>query len=217
MCQQLNCLLRISGAHKLLAMPSKNLSTTQEQDAARLKAKFIEWQADRKAKGLPHSQEAVSADMGFGQSAFTQYINGKIPLNIESASKFAQLLECKVEEFSPELASRIADISSRTAAKVNVEVLAKGDLFHAPSEEDIDVFNDFLLLIGDDRQEAIDLIRRRAKQARAYSAPVFDKITGKTKATEGAAAKPRKSNASVAITARLRQRSLTGPDSDEEG
>lgn len=200
-------------------MPSKKLTATQEADAKRLKTKFLAWQQARKERREPSSQEAATEALGFGQSALTQYLNGKIPLNFAAAAKFAALLGCRIEEFSPSLATQIADISSRASAVAHGEkpaVMAKGDLFHQPTEEDIDVFSDFLLLIGDDRQEVIDLIRRRAKQAKAYSAPVIERVQGGKVGTSANAKRRERAGSTVAITQRLRQRTLLNQDLDED-
>ena len=46
--------------------------------------------------------------LGFNQSALNQYLNGKIPLNVQSAIKFAELLGCSVNEVSERLAKQVA-------------------------------------------------------------------------------------------------------------
>jgi phage repressor protein C with HTH and peptisase S24 domain len=88
-------------------MPALPLTKEQLDDAARLKQRFLAWQKGRKDAGLPSSQEALSELLGFNQSAVSQYLNGRIPLNIEAAIKFASLIECQVADFSPSLASQI--------------------------------------------------------------------------------------------------------------
>lgn len=42
--------------------------------------------------------------IGFGQSSLSQYLAGRIPLNLPAATKFATLIGCSVAEFSPSLA-----------------------------------------------------------------------------------------------------------------
>lgn len=85
-------------------MPALPLSKDQLEDAARLKALFIIWQKTQRDAGLPSSQEAVSEMLGFNQSAMSQYLNGKIPLNGAAAKKFSELIGCSVKEFSNNLA-----------------------------------------------------------------------------------------------------------------
>lgn len=57
------------------------------------------------------SQEQASELLGFGQSALSQYLNGKIPLNVEASTKIAKLIGCQVEDFSTSLAQQVAGYS----------------------------------------------------------------------------------------------------------
>ncbi|WP_225784483.1 S24 family peptidase [Xenophilus sp. Marseille-Q4582] len=95
-------------------MPAKPLTERQLADAAELKSLFRHWQAARRIQGAESSQEWAAEQMGFGQSALNQYLNGKIPLNPEAASKFAQLLGVEVGDFSEAAAEEIAQITART-------------------------------------------------------------------------------------------------------
>jgi phage repressor protein C with HTH and peptisase S24 domain len=97
-------------------MPALPLTTEQRADATRLKSLFAAWQKRRREAGQPSSQEALSDMLGFNQSALSQYLNGRIPLNVAAATKFAGLIECSIADFSPALAEEIA--SYRTAAEV---------------------------------------------------------------------------------------------------
>ncbi|NRR28865.1 LexA family transcriptional regulator [Oxalobacteraceae bacterium] len=93
-------------------MPANPLTKSQLVEAALLKQKFGEWQTARKEIGAPASQEVAAGLLGFNQSALSQYLNGKIPLNVEAAIKFSALLGCAVGDFSPSLAAQ----ASRYAA-----------------------------------------------------------------------------------------------------
>lgn len=88
-------------------MPALPLSKDQLDDAARLKALFASWQKKRRDSGLPSSQEAVSELLGFNQSAMSQYLNGKIPLNVNAAKKFADLIDSPIANFSQALADEM--------------------------------------------------------------------------------------------------------------
>jgi len=120
-------------------MPALPLSKDQLDDAARLKALFVIWQKKQRDAGLPFSQEAVSEMLGFNQSAMSQYLNGKIPLNIKAAQKFSELIDCPVLDFSPSLAGDIWVISggneeqereqfTRRATPISTEDEDEGDL-----------------------------------------------------------------------------------------
>ncbi len=88
-------------------MPAKPLTDQQLTEAAALKTLFKAWQQRRKGEGLPFSQDWASEQMRFGQSAMNQYLNGKIPLNPEAASKFAVLMGVNIESFSPAISDEI--------------------------------------------------------------------------------------------------------------
>lgn len=89
-------------------MPALPLTKDQLDDAARLKDTFLQWQKRQRDAGLPSSQEAASEQLGFNQSSMSQYLNGKIPLNIDAATRFAELLGCKIVDLSPAIADQAA-------------------------------------------------------------------------------------------------------------
>jgi len=97
-------------------MPAQPLTVRQLGDANRLKDLFVAWQADRRKEKLPCSQDWCSEQLGFGQSALNQYLNGKIPLNADAASKFAALLGVDVGAFSPSIAEEIRKLSNSALA-----------------------------------------------------------------------------------------------------
>ena len=107
-------------------MPALPLTKEQLDDAARLKAHFLQWQKARKESGLPASQEALSELLGFNQSAVSQYLNGKIPLNVDAAIKFAALMERPVLDFSPSLAAQIEQYAAATAAGADPAAMIRG-------------------------------------------------------------------------------------------
>lgn len=93
-------------------MPAKPLTPEQLEDAARLRMRFKQWQQQQKDLDRPSSQMEAAAQLGFGQSALSQYLRGDIPLNIRVIAKFVALLDCKAEEISPALAENFADLAS---------------------------------------------------------------------------------------------------------
>lgn len=84
-------------------MPAKPLTPDQRADAARLKTLFEQWQRLRRAADQPHSQEDIAEQLEFGQSALSQYLNGKIPLNAEALLKFSALLQVPSSTISPSI------------------------------------------------------------------------------------------------------------------
>lgn len=55
------------------------------------------------------SQEVAAERLGFNQSALSQYLNGKIPLNVDAAAKFSALLGCTIAEFSSRLHDQLRE------------------------------------------------------------------------------------------------------------
>lgn len=93
-------------------MPAQPLTNEQLEDAARLKQLFLNWQDRRRSAHHPASQEAVSELLGFNQSATSQYLNGKIPLNVAAATKFASVFGCSIADFSASLAVQASTIAA---------------------------------------------------------------------------------------------------------
>lgn len=76
----------------------RKLTPEEEADAHRLQK---EW-ARKKKDGM--TQEAVSAMCGWeSQSAFSQYLNGVIPLNLEAVLRIARAIEVVPSDISPRL------------------------------------------------------------------------------------------------------------------
>jgi len=92
----------------MLRMPAKPLTPEQKQDAARLAAIF------EKRKAEDGLTQAVLADiLGYSvQSAVSQYLKARIPLNVSAAIKFAGGLRCRVADFSPSIQSEIDKIAA---------------------------------------------------------------------------------------------------------
>jgi transcriptional regulator with XRE-family HTH domain len=94
-------------------MPAKPLTPEQQGDAQRLMAIFEEHKTKH---GL--TQATLADDLGYSvQSSVSQYLKGKIPLNVEAAVKFAGRFGCAVSEFSPSIQKeidRIAGFSTKS-------------------------------------------------------------------------------------------------------
>lgn len=93
-------------AHIVAPMPAKPLTPEQKEDAERLRSAFKTWQRQRRDFKKEASQEYVADQIGFGQSALSQYLTGKIPLNGPVLAKLAELLGVKPEEISPSVAAQ---------------------------------------------------------------------------------------------------------------
>lgn len=103
-------------------MPAHPLAAWQREDAARLLLLVTAWQADRRARGLPYSQAWACEQMQFGQSALSQYLNGKIPLNLAAAAKISRLVEVAIEEFSPTIAATMREFAIASATGIPMDL-----------------------------------------------------------------------------------------------
>ncbi|WP_252108959.1 MULTISPECIES: S24 family peptidase [unclassified Halomonas] len=97
-----------SDAYKLPVMkkPIRTpLTPEQDAEAIRLKSIFAARKDAARARGQKLTQEDVAALCGWGgQSAVSQYMNGKIALNLEALHKLAKALDFEPSEVSPRLA-----------------------------------------------------------------------------------------------------------------
>lgn len=91
-------------------MPAKPLTAEQLADANRLHTAFLAWQSRRTDQKLPATQMHAAQQLGFGQSALSQYLRGAIPLNMRVLGLFAKLFECDPADISPSIAEEIASI-----------------------------------------------------------------------------------------------------------
>lgn len=92
-------------------MTTKRKPLTQEQieDAQRLKQIFEHKKQEAKKSKEQFSQETVASKCGWTQGGLGHYLNGKIALNLDSAIKLAEALDVNVSDFSPVLASQLAN------------------------------------------------------------------------------------------------------------
>lgn len=91
-------------------MPAQPLSADQRADAARLKAIY-----NAKRRDLNLTQDSLASACGWdSQGTVSQYLNGKIPLNLKAALRFSAALKCEVADFSPQLAATLPATQART-------------------------------------------------------------------------------------------------------
>lgn len=86
-------------------MPAKPLNHEQEGDAARLRGA---WEAFKRSNPKA-TQEWLADQCGWKtQAAASQYLLGKIPLNLRALMKFAAVLNVAPERISPSLMSEVS-------------------------------------------------------------------------------------------------------------
>lgn len=104
--------LSISSANTLVRMKIRRPLTPEEvAESARLKAIYEQRKSAAKAAGRSLTQADVAEACGWsGQSAFSQYATGKVPLNVEALLKLAKALNFDASEVSSRLLSTVASV-----------------------------------------------------------------------------------------------------------
>lgn len=104
--------LDISSANTLIRMKIRRPLTPEEvAESARLKAIYEQRKSAAKAAGRSLTQADVAEACGWsGQSAFSQYATGKVPLNVEALLKLAKALNFDASEVSTRLLSTVASV-----------------------------------------------------------------------------------------------------------
>ena len=87
-------------------MKKKPLTAEQLLAAERLKTIY-----ESKKKDLGLSQELLADKLGISQSAVAQILSGKNALNLKRAIELAEILNVKVEDFSPALANEAKQLT----------------------------------------------------------------------------------------------------------
>lgn len=78
-------------------MANRDLTNDEIEDAKRLRKLWSE-----KKEELHLSQVKAARELGYSsQSAVSQYINGKVPINFQTAAKFAKLLKTDIQHIAP--------------------------------------------------------------------------------------------------------------------
>jgi transcriptional regulator with XRE-family HTH domain len=90
-------------------MTARRLLTKDETgDKERLKKVW-----EQKKLELNLSQQSVAKAFGItNQTAISQYLNGRIPLNLEAALKFSKVLQVRLSEISPRHATWVNDATN---------------------------------------------------------------------------------------------------------
>jgi transcriptional regulator with XRE-family HTH domain len=92
-------------------MPAQPLTHEQLEDAKRLKAIYF-----ARRQELQLTQDALASLCGWNsQGTVSQYLNGKIPLNVDASAKLARHLKCSIDDFSPTMAQELRSLGDGLA------------------------------------------------------------------------------------------------------
>ncbi|WP_228411840.1 XRE family transcriptional regulator [Entomomonas moraniae] len=98
----------ISKANIIGDMKRRELTDEEKAESLRLKSIYEARKDEAKASGRKLNQTDISEQCGWSnQSAFSQFANGRIPLNLEALLKLSSALNFDVSEVSPRLAKLI--------------------------------------------------------------------------------------------------------------
>lgn len=102
----------IRPANTLEDMKKRRPLTPEEQaESVRLKAIYEQKKAAAKASGSSLTQADIAEACGWsGQSAFSQYATGKVPLNLDALLNLAKALDFSPAEVSPRLMSTVSNV-----------------------------------------------------------------------------------------------------------
>lgn len=132
----------------------RELTSDETQDAKRLAEVFRKRKAELKAQGESMTQESLAHDCGWrGQSAISQYVNARIPLNLDALVKLSDALRVDPGDISPRLASRLPKPSSNLK-DLGAAFVMEGE----PTATEIDVpyYREVELAAGDGAFEVIE-------------------------------------------------------------
>ncbi|WP_151839964.1 XRE family transcriptional regulator [Acinetobacter soli] len=94
-------------------MARRPLSLDRQQDAERLKKVWDAFRGSLRAEGKKVTQEDVSEACGWStQGAFSAYLNGRTPLNLDALIKLSTFFSINPAEISPSLAAGIESVST---------------------------------------------------------------------------------------------------------
>lgn len=137
-------------------MPAKPLTPEQKADAARLMALFRKKaEEEREKQGKRLSQATLAEELGYTtQSAVSQYLNGKVPLNVDASIRFAIRFGCSVSDFSPSIQreiDRIANFATNRKDVKFIESQSALEVLYSQASNDTQASIDVLLLDQEDR------------------------------------------------------------------
>lgn len=132
----------------------RDLTPDEINDAKRLAEIFKARKSELKAEGLHMTQESLAHDCGWkGQSAVSQYMNARIPLNLEALAKLSRALRVPPRDISPRLAETLPRPASNLHS-LDAAVVMGGE----PTATEIDVpyYREVELAAGNGAFEVIE-------------------------------------------------------------
>lgn len=164
-----------SAANTLVRMKNRRPLTPEEvAESVRLKAIYEEKKAAAKASGRNLTQADVAEACGWsGQSAFSQYATGKVPLNLEALLRLAKALDFSPEQVSTRLLSMVSinsapiDIEPRRAAELMPMSIWDEDTPLDDDEVEVPYFAEVQLAAGSGMTHVVEVPGRKLRFSKA--------------------------------------------------
>ncbi|WP_051353544.1 LexA family transcriptional regulator [Acinetobacter nectaris] len=103
-------------------MTKRQISQERQADAERLKKVWMEFKDKEKANNRKVSQEDVADGCGWStQGAFSAYLNGRTPLNLDALIKLSSYFNVSPSEISPDLAEELQSVVDRAGRVHHIE------------------------------------------------------------------------------------------------
>ena len=164
-----------SAANTLVGMKKRRPLTPEEfAESVRLKAIYEERKAAAKASGASLTQADVAEACGWsGQSAFSQYATGKVPLNLEALLRLAKALDFSPEQVSDRLLSMVSinsapsDIEPRRVADLVPMSIWDEDTPLDDDEVEVPYFAEVQLAAGSGMTHVVEVPGRKLRFSKA--------------------------------------------------
>ncbi|WP_020161285.1 helix-turn-helix domain-containing protein [Methylobacter marinus] len=97
------------------------LTDEEKREAEALKKIWDKKKKELRERGIKLTQESAAEELGFDtQGAVSQYLNGKIRLNLDAIIKFSKLLGCKPNDIRPSL-DILVDETARPRSPIAID------------------------------------------------------------------------------------------------
>jgi phage repressor protein C with HTH and peptisase S24 domain len=164
-----------SAANTLVGMKKRRPLTPEElAESVRLKAIYEERKAAAKSSGASLTQADVAEACGWsGQSAFSQYATGKVPLNLEALLRLAKALDFSPEQVSTRLLSMVSinsapsDIEPRRVAELVPMSIWDEDTPLDDDEVEVPYFAEVQLAAGSGMTHVVEVPGRKLRFSKA--------------------------------------------------
>ncbi|KJZ42033.1 hypothetical protein VC34_17590 [Pseudomonas fluorescens] len=150
------------------------LTPEEFAESVRLKAIYEERKAAAKASGASLTQADVAEACGWsGQSAFSQYATGKVPLNLEALLRLAKALDFSPEQVSTRLLSMVSinsapsDIEPRRVADLVPMSIWDEDTPLDDDEVEVPYFAEVQLSAGSGMTHVVEVPGRKLRFSKA--------------------------------------------------